>query len=149
MKFASTGSPAGFRPPRSIKHAPSSKPEAGFTLFETLVAMMVLSIGLVSLFEAHARALKTVSTAADYARARILAQGLLDDAVSGWPKKLTSTKGQEDGFQWMVEFAPATGPLANVQTREGWKLHQVRVIVAWPGGRQLELDSLKLGRANG
>jgi general secretion pathway protein I len=118
-------------------------------LFETLVAMMVLSIGLVSLFEAHARSLKTVGTAADYARARILAQGLLDDAVSGWPKKLSSKKGQENGFQWSVEFAPATGPLAKVQTREGWKLHQVRVVVGWPGGRQLELVSLKLGRTYG
>lgn len=149
MKFASTGSRAGCRPQRSTEPVVSPSPEAGFTLFETLIAMMVLSIGLVSLFEAHAGALKTVGTAADYAKARIIAQGLLADAVSGWPKKLTSKTGVADGFQWSVQFAPETAPWARVRSRDGWKLRQVRVIVAWPGGRQLELNSLKLERANG
>jgi general secretion pathway protein I len=127
----------------------SPNPESGFTLFETLIAMIVLSIGLVSLFEAHSGALRTIGTAADYAKARIIAQGLMAEAVSGWPKKLVSKKGVADGFRWSVQFATETAPWARVQARDGWKLRQIRVIVAWPGGRQLELNSLKLERANG
>ncbi len=149
MKFASTGSPAAFLPLHSTEPTSPNGAEAGFTLFETLVAMMVLSIGLASLYEAHTRALKAAGTSADYANARILAQGLLAEAVSGWPKELTSKAGQENGFYWTVKFQPATGPWASVQARKGWKLQQVSVTVAWPGGRQLELNSLKLGRSNG
>lgn len=149
MKFASTGSPDEFRPPRSADPTPGDRADGGFTLFETLVAMMVLSIGLASLYDAHTRALKTAGASAEYAKARILAQGLLAEAVSGWPKQLTSKYGQDSGFHWAVQFQPATGPWASVQTRDGWKLQQVSVTVAWPGGRKLELNSLKLGRSNG
>jgi general secretion pathway protein I len=118
-------------------------------LFETLTAMLVLSIGLVALFEAHSRALKTAGIAADYLRARILAQGLLTDAVDGWRSKIKSKQGMDNGFAWTIDVAPETASWAHVQTRDNWKLQRVRVIVSWAGGRQLELDSLKLGRTNG
>ncbi len=149
MKFASTGLPAGYPPNRSNKRPACGDTRSGFTLFETLIAMLVLSIGLVSLFEAHSRALRTAGTAANYARARILAQGLLADAVSGWSVKLSSKNGEDNGFKWSVNVQPETAPWAKIQARDNWKLQRVRVTISWPGGRQLELNSLKLGRNNG
>ncbi len=148
MKSASTGLQAECPQPRSTK-APPNDPEAGFTLFETLTAMFVMSIGLVSLFEAHSRAFRTAGIAADYARARIFAQGLLADTVEGWSGKLISKTGNDDGFAWTIDVAPEDAAWANIETRDNWKLRHVRVIVSWADGRQIELDSLKLGRANG
>lgn len=149
MKFASTGLPVASPPTRSTERPVCGDPRSGFTLFETLIAMLVLSIGLVSLFEAHSRALRTAGTAANYARARILAQGLLADADSGWSGKPIPKNGEDNGFQWSVDVQPETAPWAKIQARDDWKLQHVRVTVSWPGGRQLELDSLKLGRNNG
>lgn len=148
MKSGSTGLRAECPQPLST-NAPAGASEAGFTLFETLTAMLVLSIGLVSLFEAHSRALRTAGAAADYARARIFAQGLLADTVSGWNGKLISKSGNDDGFAWSIDVAPESAAWANVAMRDNWKLRHVRVIVSWAGGRQFELDSLKLGRTNG
>jgi Tfp pilus assembly protein PilV len=148
MKSASTGLQAVCPQPRSTDAVPSSS-EAGFTLFETLTAMLVLSIGLVSLFEAHSRALRTAGAAADYARARIFAQGLLADTVSGWNGKLISKSGNDDGFAWSIDVAPEGAAWANVAMQDNWKLRRVRVIVNWAGGHQFELNSLKLGRTNG
>lgn len=111
--------------------------------------MLVMSIGLVSLFEAHSRALRTAEAAADYARARIFAQGMLADAVAGWRGKLTSKTGNDDGFVWSIDVVPEDASWAKVGTKDNWRLRRVRVIVSWAGGRQIELDSLKLGRTNG
>lgn len=148
MRYASTGSQAGCRQPRSIE-VPTNDPSSGFTLFETLTAMLVLSIALVSLFEAHSRALRTAGIATDYTRARIFGQGLLADTLDGWTGKLVSKKGTNDGLSWSIDVTPATAPWANIETRDNWKLRHVRVLVSWGDGRQIELDSLKLGRANG
>lgn len=147
MKSVSTGSRAASQRQRSIETDIDST--SGFTLFETLVALLVLSIGLVSLFEAHSHALKSAGIAADYARARILAQGLLAEAVAGWSQKVAAKTGDTDGFQWFVDVEPETAPWAAVQTRDNWKLQRIRVTVRWQGNRYLELNSLKLGRANG
>lgn len=148
MKSASTGLPAAYRQARST-NAPQAAPEAGFTLFETLTAMLVMSIGLVSLFEAHSRALQTAGVAADYARARIFAQGLLADTVAGWSGRVFSKSGKDGGFAWTIDVAPEGASWANVPMHDNWKLRRVRVVVSWAGGRQFELDTLKLGRTNG
>jgi len=148
MKSASIGLPAECRPARSTD-ASTGASEAGFTLFETLTAMLVMSIGLVSLFEAHSRALRTAGAAADYARARIFAQGLLADTVGSWNGRTFSKSGNDDGFAWTIDVAPESAPWANVAMRDNWKLRRIRVIVSWAGGRQFELNSLKLGRTNG
>lgn len=148
MKSASTGLRDESPPPRSIK-VPAVDTESGFTLFETLTAMLVMSIGLVSLFEAHSHALRTAEAAANYARARIFAQGLLADTVGGWSGKLISKAGTDDGFSWSINVAPEDASWGKVETKDNWRLRRVRVIVSWAGGRQIELDSLKLGRTNG
>lgn len=149
MKFVSTGSRAAFPPPPSTEAMEKSGPTSGFTLFETLIAMLVLSIGLAGLFEANGRALRTVGTVADYAKARIIAHGLLADATSGWSGQLTSQKGTAGGLRWAIDVAPETSSWARVDVRDGWKLRRVRVTVALGDGRKLVLTSLKFGRGNG
>ena len=149
MKFASTGSRVGFPLPPSIEVMEDTGSKSGFTLFETLIAMLVLSIGLAGLFEANGRALRTVGTAADYAKARIIAHGLLADATTGWSKQLTSQTGTSGGMRWAIDVTPEVSPWARVDVRDGWKLRRVRVTVALGDGRQLVLTSLKFGRNNG
>lgn len=145
MNFGSIGLPAGYRP-RSPTKALTSR-EEGFTLFETLIALLVVSIGLVSLFNAQTQALKTAGISADYVEARILAQSLLSETM-GNPKPAT-TAGVSGGFQWSVDVYPEPEEWAHISARGDWKLFHIRVLVLINGGsRQVELHSLKLGRAN-
>lgn len=149
MKFESTGLRAAFRRPPATEATENATANAGFTLFETLIAMLVLSIGLAGLFEANGRALRTVGTAADYAKARVIAHGLLADATAGWSVPPTSQKGSAGGFQWSVDVAPEPSPWARVDVRDGWNLRRIRVTVELGDGRELVLTSLKFGRSNG
>lgn len=148
MRFASIGSPVVSRPAQSTE-TQAGAPEAGFTLFETLTAMLVLSIALVSLFQAHSHALKTATVAAEYARARILGQGLLAETLQGWSGKLVSKHGNDGAFAWSVDIVPERAAWAAIATKDNWNLHRVRVLVSWGDGRHIELDSMKLGRTNG
>lgn len=143
MKFASTGLPDASRRAPSTEAKPADG-EAGFTLIETLTALTILAIALVSLFEAQATGLRTAGSAAEYAKARILAQSLLAETTAGWRGGALSRRGNDDGFDWTVDIARApSGPPANADTK--WRLHQVRVAVDWGRDRHLQLDTLKLG----
>lgn len=122
-------------------------PRAGFTLLETLTALAILSIALVSLFQAQSAGLRTVETAEGYGRARILAHSLLA-ATLGGPATVAppSSEGKDGVFRWAVTVSPARQSWAAVRSKGGWRIHSVRVIVAWGQGRQVELHGLKLAR---
>jgi general secretion pathway protein I len=121
---------------------------AGFTVLETLTAITILAIVLVALFEAQAQGLRTASAADDYAQARILAQGLLAETMSGGNGALASKTGKAGRFSWSVEVAQAREPWATLKSGS-WRLNRIRVSVTSDKGRQLELNSLKLGRTDG
>lgn len=113
------------------------------------MALTILAIAFVSLFEAHAGAARMAGASADYARARILAQSLLSETVTGWEGEPRPREGRFDRFAWAIEVAPAQGAWADVATEANWRLRHVRVTVSWDRGRTVQLDTLKFGRPPG
>ena len=142
MRFVSTGSPDGSRRRRSIDRG---HPAAGFTLLETLTAMLILAIALVSLFDAQMRGLRAASATNSYAEARILGDALLADAVTGWTSAPRPRSGSTGRYRWAIAVAPAAGPWAQIKSKADWRLNHVRVTVAWDPDRSIVLDTLKLG----
>jgi prepilin-type N-terminal cleavage/methylation domain-containing protein len=147
MRFASIGLRAGCRQPRSIDGR-AVNGAAGFSLLETLTALTILAIALVSLFDAQARGLRAAGAADSYAEARILAQALLADTVSGWNGALIPRKGSEGRFGWSIDVAPERAAWAEIESETNWRPYHVRVTVAWDRNRSVTLDTLKLGRSN-
>jgi len=147
MRFASIGSRAGSRPPRSTDGLPVDA-AAGFTLLETLTALTILAIALVGLFEAQARGLRAAGAADEYAEARLIAQGLLADAVGDWSSPLVARNGSDGKFAWSIDVAEEAAPWAALSAKTPWRLNHVRVTVAWDKDRRITLDTLKLGRAH-
>ena len=145
MKFASTGSRAGSRPPRSTEGG-AGHPAAGFTLLETLTAMLILAIALVSLFDAQMRGLRAAGATETYAEARILGDALLADAVSGWKSGPRLRSGTEGRYRWSIAVAPAAAGWAQIKSKGNWRLNHIRVTVAWDQNRSIVLDTLKLGQ---
>ncbi len=146
MRFASIGSRDGSRPRHSTEGRIANR-AAGFTLLETLTALAILAIALVSLFDAQMRGLRAASAADSYAQARLLGQALLTDTVSGWKGGLTSRSGRQGRFNWSIDVTPAQAPWAEIKSKMKWRLNHVRVTVAWDQNRTIVLDTLKLGRA--
>jgi general secretion pathway protein I len=126
----------------------AAHPSAGFSLLETLTALTILSIALVSLFQAHSTGLRTAAAADDYAQARILAHSLLADALAGAAELPGPANGRQGAFRWSMTVAQAREGWAAIASKT-WRLHHIRVTVAWTRGRRVELQGLKLARIGG
>lgn len=144
MRFASIGSRDGSRPLRSSDRRQVNG-SAGFTLLETLTALTILAISMVALFDAHTRGLRAAGTANDYGEARQFAQALLSDTVTGWNGALVTRRGREGRYEWAIEVALAGDAWAEINSKGNWRLHHVRVMVAWDRDRSVVLNTLKLG----
>jgi prepilin-type N-terminal cleavage/methylation domain-containing protein len=147
MRFASTGLRAGSRQRRSIDGR-AVNGSAGFTLLETLTALTILAIALVSLFDSQARGLRAAGAADSYAEARILAQALLADTVSGWSGTPIPRNGSDGRFGWSIDVTPEHAAWAEIKSKTNWRPYHIRVTVAWDKDRSVTLDTVKLGRSN-
>lgn len=100
--------------------------ERGFTIMESLVALAVLAITVVALYEAIGIGFRTIGRAAEAEEAVLVAQSLLDGIVAG--RRIGDVRnGRVEGtrFAWRVDVI-----------RTAARLVTFRIAVTWPGGGQ-------------
>ena len=127
-------------------HAPArSRAQAGFTLLEVLVALVILGVAVVSLIELSSQSLRLIKSSGDYQQAVVLADRL---ATSVQPSDEAVDQGQEAGFRWerrisLVPVPDELGPKETVPGREPPKLFAVTIDVRWGRDQSLELATLR------
>lgn len=122
---------------------PHPRQDAGFSLLETVIALVILALSLAALFEAYSNGMRAIGAGNRHSEARLLAQSLLaevDDSVS-----VGKQRGQKDGLAWQLETKRATGDLAPGQDKAKWALFEVVATVRWSSGRRIIVRSLRLG----
>ena len=114
----------------------SVRANGGFSLLEMLVALVILSLSLGSLYQSTTAAIRNVSVADQYTRATMLAESMLASA-SDLRTEEASVSGTFDIYRWETTAWPAENPLAlgNEAGLRGAALQYVRVTVSWPGGQ--------------
>lgn len=114
----------------------SLRANGGFSLLEMLVALVILSLSLGSLYQSTTAAIRNVSVANQYTRATMLAESMLASA-SDLLTEEASVSGTFDIYRWETTAWPAENPLAlgNEAGLRGAALQYVRVTVSWPGGQ--------------
>lgn len=126
----------------------SRRRHGGFSLLETLVALVILSLALGALYQAAAGATRNIRVAEQYTRAVALAESMLSEH-SYVVEPNVSLAGEFDEFTWQVLSWPVPDPgQASVEddpllTVQGLPLQYLQVWVRWPGPTtQRELDLL-------
>ncbi len=125
----------------------------GFTLIEVVVAFVLLSVVLVTVFEIFAKGMARAGELDDYSQALVIAQAKL--AAAGVEENLAegATAGDSEGgrYHWSVTVArsPESGdPSRPIQG--GYSLFQVEAHVAWAGSagtqRSITLPTLLLAQ---
>ena len=120
--------------------------QSGFTLLETLVAMMILSIALVIIFQQFSGALNAGHVSESYSRAVWHAREKMDELLLQETLSPESREGEfGDGYRWRYRIEPveADGPL-NSEVPASFT---ITVWVAWQQGRrtkQLDISTLAL-----
>ena len=125
----------------------------GFTLIEVVVAFMLLSVVLVTVFEIFARGLARAGELDDYAQALVVAQARLASVGVEAPIAEGATAGDsEDGrYRWSVSIArSAEGGDPNRPIQGGYLLYQVESRVTWQTAagaeRAISLATLQLAQ---
>jgi len=100
--------------------------ERGFTIMESLVALAVLAVTLIALFEAIGTGFRTFDRAAEAEEAVLAAQSLLDGIVAR--RRVSEVRdGRIEGtrFSWRVDVVKRAAQLVTF-----------KMTVIWPGGGQ-------------
>ncbi len=115
-------------------------PSAGFTLIETLVAMMLLAISLVIILQLFSGGLKSEKIADDYTRAIFHARAKIEEILLMKDSNESSREGEfEDGYKWRVDITQVE--MEESETEEEMlplplNLVNVEVTVSWPSGEK-------------
>ena len=120
----------------------SRRPDAGFTLLEVLVAVVILSVAVVTLVQAASQALRLLKLSSDYQEAVLLADRVAragDASIEG------VETGHEGQFDWerrvkLVAVPDDLEPVGSASPR----LLALSVAVRWGSGRTLEVATLRL-----
>ncbi len=109
----------------------------GFTLMEVLVAMTILAVGFVALFEVLSGSLGAVSRIQDREKLVRTAQMKLNEIclVLRRGREPEARSGEFGGkYRWQAEIE-AAGDDEEKGPRRAYRLARVRLQVTWPGSR--------------
>ena len=120
----------------------SRREDAGFTLLEVLVAVVILSVAVVTLIQLASQGLRLLKLSSDYQEAVLLADRV---ARAGEASIEGVETGQEGRFNWerrarLVAVPDDLAPLEGAPPR----LLALSVAVRWGTGRTLELATLRV-----
>ena len=123
----------------------SRRADAGFTLLEVLVAVVILSVAVVTLVQLASQGLRLLTLSSDYQEAVLLADRVArvgDASIEG------VETGQEGRFNWerSTRFVALPQDLAPVGSALP-RLLALSVVVRWGTGRTLEVATLRLAPA--
>ena len=131
---------------RVIPSTDNTRRAGGFSLLEILVAMSILAIALVALYQASSGATRNVRADEKYAYGVELARSLLADN-NVIPVGGVNTAGETAaGFRWRVNSRPIDLSRSSIATGS---LHGIEVEVSWSDGarrREVVLHSVVEGR---
>lgn len=119
--------------------------ENGFSLLEMVVAISILSVSLLILYQATSGATHNVRVDEKYTYAILLAESLIADNNIPLASSALSKQGTTDtGYRWMINMEPMT------DTNTAIALYQTQVNVSWDEGlekeRTVQLQTVLAGR---
>jgi len=114
----------------------TGRDDSGFTLLEVLVAIAILGLSLVTLFELFAGSLKMARVSGDYLKATLLAQKKMNDlrlvAYAPDAENETGIFKEEPDYRWSVAVEPYATEFDRSPDKK--ELEKVTVTVAWKSG---------------
>jgi general secretion pathway protein I len=123
----------------------SRRADAGFTLLEVLVAVVILSVAVVTLVQLASQGLRLLKLSSDYQEATLLADRVARAAEASIEGV---ESGQEGRFSWerratLVAVPDDLAPVGSASPR----LLALSVAVRWGTGRTVEVATLRLAPA--
>lgn len=109
---------------------PGGRPARGFSLLETIAAILLLAIAVAALMRVASASLNLADRLGQTTRADMLAQGKLDGLGIAEPLRAGEYDGMFDrDYRWRLRIAPWQGD--DPPTESGLMLYRVELHVSW------------------
>lgn len=118
----------------------------GFTLLEALIAISILALSLSVLLPSQSAGLRALAAVDEHLQARFLAQSILADWSHERALRVGTVHGSFDKFAWSLSTAPLEDERPQNARAGGWVLYRLVLVVSWGRNRQIELQTLRMGR---
>jgi general secretion pathway protein I len=125
--------------------SPSAGDARGFTLFEVLIALLVLGVAVTAVLQLIGGGLRLARASTDHVDATLLASAKLSEVPPG-PLEEAEEEGEEGAFRWSrrVELTPDLRPVEPTEPKlDTVRLARVTVEVRWGARRRVELATLR------
>jgi general secretion pathway protein I len=124
----------------------SRRRDAGFTLLEVLVALVILSVAIVTLIQLASQGLRLLRVSGEHQEAVMLADRLARAADT---KREGMDSGQEGPYQWerRTRLVAVPDDLTPAGTQAP-RLLALSVAVKWGGGRSVEVATLRVAQSS-
>ena len=106
---------------------------------EVMVAMAIMAVAVVAVFQLYSRALRSTKKAEDYTKAIFYARSFLDEAYS--VSDPTETSGSKE-FEKYFTVSRQVVIQAESEDRKA-KLYEIIVTVTWPPSGNLKIKGLR------
>ncbi len=128
-------------PKRNLKNS------SGFSLLEILVAIAILGVALITLFELFSGSLKLARSSEDYLKATLLAQKKINDLrLENFYLQEAGESGEfeeDPAYQWSVTIEPYETEFK--RSREKETIKKIDLTVFWKvGGKQKSFSLVRL-----
>jgi len=122
--------------------------EAGFTLLEVLVALVILGLAIVVSIQGFASGLRLLKLSGEHQEAMLLADLKAREIAA--PTEPGRDTGTEGPFTWEREVKQVVTPDLEVDGRVGrWRQWEVDVHVRWGDHRQVSVATLRTVAGDG
>jgi Tfp pilus assembly protein PilV len=106
---------------------------------EVMVALAIMSVSVVAVFQLYSLALRSTKKADDYTKALLYARSMLDEAYSlSDPAEASGSKEMEKIYTARTEVS-----LMSASEDNKAKLYEIMVTVSWPPSGSLRIKGLR------
>lgn len=132
---------------QEIPASSKARNENGFSLLEVIVALAIMAIGYITVFNLFSTSVKSVGMSDQYMRAVQLANSKLSEIemMNYETNNLSGTFKDKENFQWSLDIEPYDSPLNDPE--KNINLSKITLKVFWGHNekrRNVELVTLKL-----
>lgn len=128
-----------------VPNASTDRSDAGFTLLEVLVALVVVAGSIVAIGSAMSTNLRGVKALESHVALVQSAQVVLATAIPPRKQLVPGVRtGQIGEFRWQADIGPLAGDRIAKDANAAWIPQLIRVEVRSPSGAKVELETVRL-----
>jgi general secretion pathway protein I len=130
-----------------VRRSPTERPDAGFTIMEVLIALVVVTVMIVAIGSVMSTNARGVRSLESHVALMQTAQMVMATAIPPRKELAPGTlSGEVREFRWQIDIGPVGGDWVADGVDATWIPELIKVRVSAPSGAAVDLETVRLMR---